>query len=483
MAIMIFFVVMALGAPILSPYSPTSVIVSPKIAYRLSKPIWYKYLFPGENISENVDAIPDPHFDTGTAIKELKFDTTPTSQDSVHLEFISNIGYPEGSGPGCSAIVFKREADTTNYGEVKANLSKVFNYPYSFPPRQFLGLVAFSIDNPQNMSIRINLVLEKVGSERRIVWTNENFISTTAKWIVPNPPVDSAVARTKKYLSDTFGPEWLLKPAATMFQESADYKYGVEVTFNDNYPGENVEATILIDDLFLRIYGNSFGLFGTDHYNRDIFTQLIYGTRISLTLGILSAIFSTIIGLTVGLAAGYIGGFFDQVLMRFTDLLLVIPDTPLYIILMATLSPSMWTLILLISLLGWTGFARLVRSQALSLKERPFVEAAKAVGGGKFHIIFKHILPNVMNLVYVTLATSVPYAITSEAWLSWLGLYDPSTMTWGRMLYDVQGEASGMEMWWWVIPPGLCIAAISLAFILLGYALDEILNPKLRERR
>jgi len=150
---------------------------------------------------------------------------------------------------------------------------------------------------------------------------------------------------------------------------------------------------------------------------------------------------------------------------------------------MAVLSPTIWNLVLLITVLGWTGFARVVRSQALTLKERPFVEAARAVGGGRFHIILKHILPNVMSLTYVALATAVPAAIIAEAWLSWLGLYDPTIMTWGRMLYDAQAEPAWVSMWWWTVPPGLCIAAISLSFILIGYALDEILNPKLRERR
>jgi len=485
MAIIIFFFLVAIFGPMLTPYNPTSVIVSPKISYRLSKPIWYKSLFPGENVGENINPIADPYFKRATAIEQLEFETTLTSQGSIHLEYEPNIGFPaagEGSGPGCGAIVFKREADTTPYGEVKVNLTKVFNYPYSFPPRQFLGQAAILVDNPQNIPISINLVFEKVGSETRIVWTDKDFGNITAGWITPFPPVDSDTYYTRKWLNDTLGPEWFRNPIAIMFPESADYKYGVEVMFNDIYPGENVEATIYIDDLFLRLYGNSFGILGSDQFGRDVLTQLIYGTQISLTIGILSAIFSVVIGLFIGLAAGYIGGFADQVLMRFTDLLLVIPDTPLYIVLMFVLSPTIWTLILLISLLGWTGFARLVRSQTLSLRERPFVEAAKAVGGGKFHIIIRHILPNVMSLVYVTLATSVPYAITSEAWLSWLGLFDPTTMTWGRMLHDVQVETIGIYMWWWVIPPGICIALISLSFILLGYALDDVLNPKLRKR-
>jgi len=155
----------------------------------------------------------------------------------------------------------------------------------------------------------------------------------------------------------------------------------------------------------------------------------------------------------------------------------------LLIVLIAVLGPSLMNLIILIGLLGWMGFARVVRSQVLSLKERPYVEAAKAVGAGRFHIITKHILPNVMSLVYVSLALSVPSAILSEAALSFLGLFDPTVVSWGRMLHDAQTIEGGLDKWWWWLPPGLSIALISVAFILLGYALDEILNPRLRRRR
>ncbi len=190
-----------------------------------------------------------------------------------------------------------------------------------------------------------------------------------------------------------------------------------------------------------------------------------------------------VIGLAIGLLAGYIGGLSDEILMRSTDALLVLPGLPLLLVLIAVLGSSIFNLILLIGVLGWMGFARVVRSQVLSLKERPFIESAKAVGAGKFYIILHHILPNVVSLVYITLASAVPGAILSEAALSWLGLYDPSVMSWGRMLHDVQQQPRGFEMLWWMLPPGLCIAAVSVSFILLGYALDEILNPRLRVRR
>ena len=481
LAIITTFVVVAVCAPIITPYDPVSIVVTPKIAYKLSKPTWYRYLFPGENVSENVDVTSDPYFRSADAIGKLNLEAG-IHQSSIHTEYIPNRGFPEGSGPRCMAIVFKRESEVVPYGEVSVNLTATFNYPYSFPPKQFLGAVAFFVDKPQNQSVRIDLVLEKTGDAgKRITWASGDFRAGTGNWITPYPPIDSDDFYTREWLEETLGSEWFASPAKVMFPKSGAYEFSVKITLEDTVPGEST-VTVYVDDFFLRLYGNSFGLLGTDEYQRDIFTQLVYGARISLLIGLLTAFFTTIIGLTVGLTAGYVGGLADQILMRFTDMLLVIPDTPLYIVLMAVLNPSIWTLVTLMTLIGWTGFARISRSQALSLKERPFVEAAKAVGGGRFHIILRHILPNVMSLVYVALATAVPSAIINEAWLSFLGLSDPTTMTWGKMLEGMSGESEGILMWWWIIPPGLCIAAISLSFILIGYALDVILNPKLRER-
>jgi peptide/nickel transport system permease protein len=146
----------------------------------------------------------------------------------------------------------------------------------------------------------------------------------------------------------------------------------------------------------------------------------------------------------------------------------------------------MLNIIFVVGILGWMGFARTVRSSVLSIKERPFIEAARAAGAGGSHIMVKHIIPNVMPLVYVTLAMSVPGAIVSEAALSWLGLGPTDVMSWGRMLHEFQSSgvlaSAALSRWYWVIPPGVCIAALSLSFVLIGYGLDEILNPKLRAR-
>ena len=308
-------------------------------------------------------------------------------------------------------------------------------------------------------------------------WKETRYSKTPVNWIKPDPQISSTAP--VDIIIERYGSH--IDLAKTIFNEAGNYTFGVEVFFLDTTK-EEVRTEVYIDNVWIKLYGTCFGLLGTNYQGRDVFTQIVYGARISLMIGLLSAALSVIIGLIVGLISGYVGGIVDEILMRFTDMLLVLPGLPLLIVLTAALGASMYTLIILLGFLGWMGFARIVRSQVLSLKERPFVEAVKAVGGGTGYIIRRHIIPNVMSFVYVSLALSVPSAIVSEAALSWLGYYDPYRMSWGRMLNEVQSSGAYLA-WWWIIPPGLCIALISIAFIMLGYALDDILNPKLRERR
>lgn len=272
-------------------------------------------------------------------------------------------------------------------------------------------------------------------------------------------------------------------PEAYMFPSTGNYTVELKLEFTRN-PGLQPGTVILfVDNFQIKLFGSIYGLLGTDQFGRDIYSQLIWGSRLSLFIGLLSALISVAFGLILGLISGYVGGIADEIIMRVTDVLLTIPGLPLLIILMAVLGASLWNLIILIGFLGWMGFARTVRSMVLSIKERPFIEAAKAAGGGTGYIMVRHIIPNVVTVVYVTLATSVPGAILTEAAMSFLGLYDPSVMTWGRMLHDVETSTVGVRMWWWAVPPGISIAIVSLAFILIGYAIDEVLNPRLRQRR
>ncbi len=222
-------------------------------------------------------------------------------------------------------------------------------------------------------------------------------------------------------------------------------------------------------------------VFGTDNVGHDILTHLIYGTQVAFLIGILAAFFAVGIGTFVGLVSGYYGRTTDVVLMRVTDIALVLPGLPIILILTSILGPSIWNIILIIAIIGWPGIARVIRAQTLSLRERPFVDAAKVAGASDFRIMFRHLAPNVLPFSFLYMTLLVAGAILTEAALSFLGLGDPRTVTWGIMLATIQTSGS-LFAWWWLLPPGLSITFISLGFYLVGRAADEIVNPRLRKR-
>jgi len=227
---------------------------------------------------------------------------------------------------------------------------------------------------------------------------------------------------------------------------------------------------------------------GTNDIGQDIFSEMIYGTRVSLTIGFAAGFFTVIIGTLIGVVSGFLGGAVDEVLMRFTDVVMILPSIPLMILLMALFGKqSFMIMILMLSIMGWTGTARLVRSSTLSIKERIYVEAAKAIGAGDRHIITQHILPNVSPLIMATMIYAVAGAMMSEAGLAFLGLGDPSHKSWGMILHYAQTSGGwyanmGYPAWWWIIPPGLCIALTVASLVLIGQAMEEIINPRLRRR-
>jgi peptide/nickel transport system permease protein len=226
--------------------------------------------------------------------------------------------------------------------------------------------------------------------------------------------------------------------------------------------------------------GNTYWL-GTDNQGRDLYSQWMWGTRVALTVGLLAAFFSISIGVIVGLVAGYSGGKVDSVLMRFTDVILVLPGLPLVIILAAVLGAGIWNIILVISIVGWPGTARVIRSEVLSLKERPFIDSARVTGASNIRIMFKHIAPNVLPLAFLYMTFAVSGAILTEAALSFIGLGDVNTPSWGQMLMLIQ-QSNVLGSWWWLLPPGLGITFLSLAFYLIGRGYEVIVNPRLRQR-
>ncbi len=224
-------------------------------------------------------------------------------------------------------------------------------------------------------------------------------------------------------------------------------------------------------------------LLGTDQLGRDLFGALIHGAKTSLIVGFFGAGISVTIGTLIGLTAGYVGGRTDDLLMRLTDGMMVLPGLPLIMVFAALLGTSVFNIIIVIGLTGWTGTARLVRSQTLSMKERQFVERAKSIGASKAYIIRKHILPNVFPVIFANTILRTAGAILSEATLSFLGLGDPMAVSWGQILNGAfNNGAVSIGAWWYYVPPGVCIILLVLSFTFLGYSFDEILNPKLRKR-
>lgn len=222
---------------------------------------------------------------------------------------------------------------------------------------------------------------------------------------------------------------------------------------------------------------------GTDDTGRSIVTLLIYGSRVSLFVGLLATLISVIIGTVVGLASGYLEGWPARILFRLTEWFLVIPFLPLALILATILGRGLFNIALVIGITSWPATTLLIRSQTLSIKERPYLERSRVLGGSRWHQVTRHVLPNVMPMVFANTTLTVAVAILTETTLSFLGLGDPTRISWGTILdnaFSVGAMTTGA--WWYIIPPGVCVLLVVLSFTLVGQALEDVFNPKLRRR-
>lgn len=224
---------------------------------------------------------------------------------------------------------------------------------------------------------------------------------------------------------------------------------------------------------------------GTDEDGRSVLTMVIWGTRISLLVGLAAAAISMVIGTLVGIASGHFAGVLGGVFNRLTEWFLVIPYLPLAIVLATVFPPAVPKVLAIIVVIGvtsWSSTARLVRAQTLAIEARPYVERARALGGGHWHQMSQHVLPNVMPLVLANTTLTVAIAILAETTLSFLGLGDPLRISWGRILDQAYaGGAISTGAWWWLFGPGIAVVLVVLGFNLCGRALERVLDPRLRE--
>ncbi len=220
---------------------------------------------------------------------------------------------------------------------------------------------------------------------------------------------------------------------------------------------------------------------GLDDGGVDMLSLIIYGSRVSLVVGFAAAAVAMLIGGSVGILAGYFGGKTDITLMRVTDYFLVIPDVPLMIVIAAIWGRSLTNIIIIIGVIYWTGTARIIRAQVKSVRERVYVRRAQALGASDSRIIFRHVLPQVAPLLVANTVLTVAVAIFAETALAFLGLGDPSLISWGRLIENAfVSNAITVDAWWAIAPPGIAVAVVILACTMLGTAIEDALNPRLR---
>ena len=220
---------------------------------------------------------------------------------------------------------------------------------------------------------------------------------------------------------------------------------------------------------------------GTDGGGASMVSMLVAGARVSLLIGFAAAAISALIGGTVGIVSGFFGGRTDVALMRVTDYFLVIPDVPLMIVIAALFGRSTWNIIVIIGIIYWTFTARLLRAQTKSVRERVYVQRARALGARNSRLVVRHVLPQVTPLLIANTVLLIAYAIFAETFITFLGLGDPSSISWGRLIENAfTDDAIINNAWWAVIPPGICVMLVVLACTIIGQTLEEALNPRLR---
>lgn len=491
LGIVLVYVLVAIFAPIIAPYDPMNDLY---LADSIAAPVWLSK-FGGQyhglpptlrfsleydewniNKAQGVDISPWKQ-DTGDGIEITIPATVKDPMENTEASeaednpWIGSFKWDPFGSDGDSEV----SKETGPTGEAQKSIQDTeFNYSFNYEykkPQTFSASFRYDIDAPSDATTLMELELITPSGKVFSLWEAK----TRGRVSAGKALVDARDLDLKMRLGISFFDE----PTDVVFAEQGDYT--IRLTTNTESSTEPV--IIRLQPVDFTVLGMVHGLLGTDHLGSDLWSQLVYGTRIALAIGLSAAFIAVVIGTSVGLIAGYLGGVVDEVLMRIVDVLLAVPTMPILIILGALFGKSIFNVVILLALFSWMGIARIVRAQTLSLKERTFVEAAKASGAGSGYIMVSHILPNTVPLIFANLVLKIPSAILTEASLSFLGLGDPRVPTWGRILQNSRQFGGFTKMaWWWLLPPGLALTFLSLAFVFIGNSVNEILNPRHRER-
>lgn len=393
------------------------------------------------------------------------------------------------------SVIYINKFNVTSYGGITEYVYNIsLDYNYDVPPAGMMLVVdARGKQSPITLDVKFirpdgNSL--RLASEQLYPVSKESFMEYSLHFGSDASVVSNVMDFARGYESpnvmskikpDVFKFTYPLfskaKPGLTQegMAEPLKGRYVIAITIFTTEQGTNVTGARMI------LEGQSYGLFGTDDFRRDLFQGLVWGTQVSLLVGVVTSVVSVFIGVLYGVTSAYLGGRKEELMQRITEIFYNMPVLPLAIMLAALLTPSIWNVVLILVVFGWAGYELVVRSMAHQIKEMDYVEASRAIGAGTRRIITRHIMPQISSYAFASMALGVPGAILTEAALSFLGLADIKRVTWGLILHEANGAAATIRgMWWWVIPPGLFIALLGLSFVLIGTALDEILNPKMR---
>jgi ABC-type dipeptide/oligopeptide/nickel transport system permease subunit len=478
-AIILGFVIVALLTPQIVPYAPTD----KGLADAVVMPEWVT-IFPQYN------GLPS------TQISQVNF-TAEESNAFIGVEF-KNCDAEIAKILNTTSIrdwKMKYHGNTTGPQEFKL----IWNFTYNYlPPPIIKYSFRWRVINLSDMGYNLELSLVRWGSEpaEYSLW-DSNFARASplrnpnyrSSYLYGDWPVLAEIRSDYNVSLARLAPQVglvgnitsnsVLKP---MFSEKGEYGLVMCVRLKP----KSTQATCTIDILNpeFTVLGAVHGLLGTDHEGADVFSKLVYGVRISLSIGLMVAVIATSIGTLVGVVTGYVGGFIDEAGMRVVDLLLCLPIFPLLLSLIALFGRNLYLMMFFLVLLSWMMLSRAIRSQVLSLREMAFIESAITSGASKGYLLLRHIIPNVMPLAFTSMMLSIPGAILAEASLSFLGFGDPNLMTWGRMINEAMGYGAFARLaWWWIFPPAVAIMLLCAGFVFISHALDQVLNPRLRRRK
>jgi len=381
------------------------------------------------------------------------------------------------------------EADDPDYGRV---MVYTFDYKYNFDrsPLDIIFkatangriLMNIYVERPDEETIYLGRVY-KEGQENDPVRFSADtdaraMVYDFLTWFASSSSISRSGGRSAIRSTNVIFSEAGLNMLEERQPLKGDYKYIVKI------PTQFLaDANNYIVNPQLYITGRVSGFLGTDTLKRDIFSGVIAGLKWALFIGFVTSVIAVFIGVIYGIVSAYFAGFTDTVMSFIFELFVSIPILPILIVMSAIFKPNIWIIIGTLIVFSWVGPVKTVRSMSLQIKEETYIEAAKALGSGKWRIIFKHMAPLLLPYSFANMALSVPGFIVFEASLSLLGLGDPNIVTWGQILHEAQSSGATLNgLWWWIVPPGLFIALMGMTFAFLGFAMDKILHPKIRTR-